>query len=216
MTTSALPSGAEPAEAVRSMPTITPTGNPSGRESMTTYQVGYFVGSLSSTSINRDPVQGADPPGARRPGVHRDPDREPAAVQPGLRRELPTRGQRAEGGDRSVRRHPVRHPGVQPVHSRSAEERDRLGVAAVGPELLRPHPGGGDRGVHRADRHRGGPAEPARRAQLLQRPADDRAGGLHPVLSGGLPRRRRGRRRVHQDLPRPTTWRSSGLTSFGS
>ena len=29
-----------------------------------------------------------------------------------------------------------------------------------------------------------GPAEPAARAQLLQRPADDRSGGLYPVLAG--------------------------------
>ena len=47
------------------------------------------------------PVAGADPAGAGRPRVHRDPDREPAAVQPGLRRELPARGRR-----RSRRRSP--------------------------------------------------------------------------------------------------------------
>ena len=34
------------------------------------------------------PVPSADPPGAGRPGVHRDPHREPAAVQPGLRQRL--------------------------------------------------------------------------------------------------------------------------------
>ena len=45
-------------------------------------------------------VAGVDPAGAGRPGVHRDPDRRPAAVQPGLRRELPTRGHCAQGGCR--------------------------------------------------------------------------------------------------------------------
>ena len=33
-----------------------------------------------------------------------------------------------------------------------------------------------------ADRDRGRPAEPARRAELLQRPADDLTRGLHPLL----------------------------------
>ena len=60
---------------------------------MARYKVGYFVGSLSSTSINRELSQVLItwPP---RTSVHRDPDREPAAVQPGLRRELPARGHR--------------------------------------------------------------------------------------------------------------------------
>ena len=55
----------------------------------TRYKVGYFVGSLSSTSINRILSRGADPAGARRSGVHRDPDPKSAAVQPGLGRDYP-------------------------------------------------------------------------------------------------------------------------------
>ena len=41
---------------------------------MTEYKVGYFVGSLATTSINRNPVEGAHPIRAGRTPVHRDPD----------------------------------------------------------------------------------------------------------------------------------------------
>ena len=51
---------------------------------MTTYQVGYFVGSLSSKSINRILSKALDPAGAARPRIQRDTDPQPAAVQPGL------------------------------------------------------------------------------------------------------------------------------------
>lgn len=89
----------------------------------------------------------------------------------------------------------------QPVDPRSVEERDRLGVSTMGRELLRPHPGSGDRRFCRSDRHRPGPAKPARCAQLLQRPADDLTRGLHPVLPGCLQGRRRGHQRLHSRIP---------------
>ena len=47
---------------------------------MTTYKVGYLVGNLSSTSINRVPSKGLHPGGARPPGVQRDSDRPPAVI----------------------------------------------------------------------------------------------------------------------------------------
>ena len=146
-------------------------------------------------------LEGADPPGPRGSRVHRDPHRGSAAVQPGLRRGFPARSKGAEGGDRWIRRHSVRHPGVQPLHPRSAEECHRLGIAAVGSEFLRADAGRRDRGICRAARNSDGAAEPAGRAQLLQCPADDGTRGLHPILPGDLPGRGRGRRRVHQDLP---------------
>ena len=150
-------------------------------------------------------LPGPDQPGPGGPRVHRDPDRQPAPLQPGPRRELPARGGRAQGRDPPVRRRPVRHPGVQPVDPRRAEERHRLGLAAVGPERLRPHPRRGDRGLHRPDRHGRRPAEPAGGAELLQRPPDDRTRGLHHLLPRGLPRGRQ----VHQRIDDGTSSRTS-------
>jgi hypothetical protein len=42
----------------------------------------------------------------------------------------------------------------------------------------------GHRHFARCHRHRGGAAEPAQRAEFLQRAADERVGGLHPVQAG--------------------------------
>jgi hypothetical protein len=56
---------------------------------MTTYKVGYFVGSLSSTSINRILSRALLRVAPGRPGVQRDSHRQPAVVQPGLRQRLP-------------------------------------------------------------------------------------------------------------------------------
>ena len=66
-----------------------------------------------------------------------------------------------------------------------------------------------------ADRHRCGAAEPARRAQLLQRPADDRPGGVHPLQAR---RSSPATARWRTSRPRrssPTTWPSSTTTSSG-
>jgi hypothetical protein len=49
---------------------------------MATYQVGYFVGSLSSKSINRILSKALIPLSAARSGVYRDTDRRSAALQP--------------------------------------------------------------------------------------------------------------------------------------
>ena len=57
------------------------------------YTVGYFIGSLLVDLDQPDPVSALDPARAARSGVHRDPDREPAALQPGLRRNYPPEAQ---------------------------------------------------------------------------------------------------------------------------
>ena len=67
---------------------------------MTTYTVGYFVGSLSTQSINRTLSDGARPPGAAATRDGGDPDRRPAALQPGLDDDYPAAGAGAEGRDR--------------------------------------------------------------------------------------------------------------------
>ena len=83
---------------------------------MTSYKVGYFVGSLSSTSINRTLVQSAHPAGARRSRVQRDTDQQPAAVQPRTTTSnYPPEAIALKEAIGRVRRHLVRHPGVQPL-----------------------------------------------------------------------------------------------------
>ena len=137
---------------------------------MTSYKVGYFVGSLSSTSINRtlskalirlapDDLEFSEIPIDNLPLYSPDYDQ-----------NYPPEARRLEGRHRQVRRHLVRHPGVQPLDTGSVEERDRLGLAAVGPERLRPHPGRRHRRVDRPDRHRGRPAEPARQCSASATP----------------------------------------------
>ena len=97
-----------------------------------TYQVGYFVGSLSSTSINRvlsralirlapDDLEFTEIPIGNLPLYSQDYDA-----------NFPPEANALKEADRSVRRHPVRYAGVQPIHPGSAQERDRLGFAADG------------------------------------------------------------------------------------
>ena len=85
---------------------------------MTTYKVGYFVGSLSSTSINRilskalirlapDDLEFTEIPIGNLPLYSPDYDN-----------DYPPEADRAQGRDRRVRRDPVRHPGVQPLDPR--------------------------------------------------------------------------------------------------
>ena len=151
---------------------------------MRTYKVGYFVGSLSSTSINRvltralirlapDDLEFTEMPIGNLP-----------LYSPDFDSDYPPEAIALKDAIAALGCGPVRHARVQPIDPGGVEERHRLGVAAVGAELVRPHAGRCHRGVDRADRHGGRPAEPARRAELLQRPADDRPRGLHPVTPG--------------------------------
>ena len=149
---------------------------------MTTIQVGYFVGSLSSTSINRvlsralirlapDDLEFTEIPIGDLPLYSPDYDS-----------DYPPEARALKASIAAVDAVLF----VTPEYNRSIpgalEERHRLGVSTMGGELVRSHPGRGDRRLHRPDRHRHGPAEPARRAQLLQRPANDLTRGVHPVL----------------------------------
>ena len=161
---------------------------------MTTYKVGYFVGSLSSTSINRilskalirvapDDLEFSEIPIGNLP-----------LYSPDFDDDYPPEAERLKASIAAVDAILF----VTPEYNRSipggAEERDRLGVPTVGPELLRPHPGRRDRRLDRPDRHRRGSAEPARGAQLLQRPADDLPEAYiqrpsdNPGLNATLPR----------------------------
>jgi len=136
---------------------------------MPSYDIGYFVGSLSSTSINRElsralirlapeDLEFTEIPIGNLPLYSPDHD----ANYPPEAIEL----------KEAIRRSDAVlfcHPGIQPVDSGCVEERDRLGLAAVGAERFRPHSRGRDRHVARPYRHGGGAAEPAAHRLLAQR-----------------------------------------------
>ena len=179
---------------------------------MTTYKVGYFVGSLSSKSINRILSKALIRLAPHDLEFSEIPIGDLPLYSPDYDDNYPPEADRLEGSDRPIRRCPLRHPRVQPIHPRCIEECNRLGVAALGPELLRPHSRRRHWGIQWADRHSGQSAKPARCPQLLQCPSDDRAGGLHPIHTGDLHRRWRGHRRrdgglpeqLHERVPHPS------------
>ena len=89
-----------------------------------TYRVGYFVGSLSSTSINRalakalirlapDDLEFTDIPIGNLPLYSQDYDA-----------NFPPEATALKEAVAALRRHLVRDPGVQPVDPGSVEERD--------------------------------------------------------------------------------------------
>ncbi len=141
---------------------------------MPTYTVGYFVGSLSSRSINRILSKALIRLAPDELEFLEIPIKDLPPLQPRLRRGLSTGGHRLEGDDRDGRRGAVRLSRIQPVHSGCPEECHRLGVETVGPEFVRSRADRSDRRIDRRHRHRGRPAEPARGDGVLQRPVDDR------------------------------------------
>ena len=170
---------------------------------MTTYKVGYFVGSLSSTSINRvlskalirvapDDLEFTEIPIGNLPLYSPDFDNDypPEAralkasiaavdavlfVTPEYNRSIP--GALKNAIDWASR----------PWGQNSF---DHIPAAVIGASV-------GQIGTAVA------PAEPARRAQLLQRPSDDLTRGLHPVLTPGVfTGRRRGHRRLDREFLR--------------
>jgi hypothetical protein len=137
---------------------------------MPNFNVGYFVGSLSSRSINRvlsralirlapDDLAFTELPIGNLPlySPDFDSDYPPEAVA--LKEAI-------------ARSDAVLF--VTPEYNRSIP-------GGVGAELLRPRAGRGDRRVHRPDRDRPRATEPARGVELLQRPRDDVTRGIHPV-----------------------------------
>ena len=156
---------------------------------MPTYNIGYFVGSLSSTSINRvlskalirlapEDMEFTEIPIGNLPLYNRDLDANYPPEATALKEAI-------AAVDAVLF--------VTPEYNRSipgALKNHRLGLPAVREKLVRPHSGGRDRSIPWSDRHSCRPAEYACRSQLLQRPAHDRTRGVHPVLTGRLYRRR--------------------------
>ena len=174
---------------------------PAERNEMPGYKVGYFVGSLSSASINRVLARALirlapEDLEFSEIGIDNLP-----LYSPDFDDHYPP--------EATALKKAIAHsdavlfvtPEYNPVHSRRTEERHRLGVPSMGPELVPPHPRRCHRGIDRSDRHRGGATEPSRGAELLQRSADDLTGGVHPVLAECVRGRRRGDQRGDRDLP---------------
>ncbi|MGV0838252.1 NADPH-dependent FMN reductase [Mycolicibacterium thermoresistibile] len=163
---------------------------------MSTYTVGYFVGSLSSTSINRILAQAL---------IKLAPD-DLSFV------EIPIRDLLLYSQDYDENYPPEGRALKEAIDAVDA-------VLFVTPEFNRSIPGALKNAIDwasrpwgqnsfdhmpaavigaspGADRYRRGPAEPASGAELLQRPPDDLPGGLHHVPAGYLRRGRFGVRRV--------------------
>ena len=167
---------------------------------MSGYEVGYFVGSLSSTSINR-------------------------VLASALIRLAPGDLEFTEIGINTL---PLYSPDYDEHFPPEATALKQAiahsdAVLFVTPEYNRSIPGALKNAIdwasrpwgrnssttsppassahRRSDRHCGGATEPARGAQLLQRPADDFTGGLHPLLPGSVRRRWRGGQRGDRGLP---------------
>ena len=157
---------------------------------MTRYKIGYFVGSLSSTSINRE---------LSRVLIRlASDDLEFSEISI---RDLPLYSPDYDSNyppEAIALKDAIRNSDavlfVTPEYNRSIPGALKNAIDWAsrpwGQNCLRPHPRGGDRRVNRPDRHRCGAAEPARRAQLLQRPADDRARGIHQFHARAVPRQR--------------------------
>jgi hypothetical protein len=178
---------------------------------MRTYEVGYFVGSLSSTSINRVLSRALIRLAPDDLAFTELPIGNLSLYSPDYDTEYPPEAIQLKDAIR--RSDAVLF--VTPEYNRSIPGALKNAIDWAsrpwGRERLRPHPGRRDRRVDRVDRDGSGPAEPARRLEFLQRPTDDGPGGLHPVLTGGLRGRRRGEgrsndgvsRRFHERVPRP-------------
>ena len=151
---------------------------------MSNYKVGYFVGSLSTSSINRllakalvrlapAELDMTEIPLKDLPLYNRDYDDD----YPPVAREFKDAIAAVDGGA-------VRDTGVQPLDPRGVEERDRLGEPTVRQELVRAQALGGHRHVSRQDRHGHRAATPAQHPRLLQLAANECRGGLHSVRAG--------------------------------
>ena len=140
---------------------------------MATYKVGYFVGSLASTSINRLLAKALVRLAPPELVMSEIAIKDLPLYSYDYDADYPPVARALQAGDRRCRRGAVRDARVQPLDPRRPEERHRLGQPALGQELLRAQAFGRHRHFAGRDRHRGGAAEPARRAVLLQLAADE-------------------------------------------
>ena len=142
--------------------------------SMTTYKVGYFVGSLSSASINRELAKALIRLAPEELEFTEIPIGNLPLYSPDYDKDFPPEAQELKeaiaGSDAVLI--------VSPEYNRSIPGalKNALDWASRpwGQNSFEQMPAAVDRGIRRTDRDSFGATEPARRAQLLQRPADDR------------------------------------------
>ena len=99
---------------------------------MSTYKVGYFVGSLSSTSINRELSKALIKLAPHDLEFTEIPIGDLPLYSPDYDSDFPPEARALKAAIAEFGRGPLRDPGVQPVHPGRAQERDRLGLAALG------------------------------------------------------------------------------------
>ena len=162
---------------------------------MSKYRVGYFVGSLSTSSINRLLAKAL----VRLAPAELDMTEIPLGDLPLYNRDYdddyPPVATPIQGRDRGRRSGAVRHTGIQPLNPRRIEERDRLGEPSVRQEFVRAQALGGHRNVSRQDRHGHRAATSAQHSRLLQLAANECHGSLHTVRARLDHRGRRGHER---------------------
>ena len=174
---------------------------------MAEFKVGYFVGSLSSKSINRLLAKAL---------VRVAPQELQLTEIPfGICRSIATTTKELPAGREGIQgRHSrggcgaVRDARVQPVNPGWAEECDRLGEPAVRQERVRPEAVGRHRNVAGQDRHGGGAAASPQHAGVLQLATDECDRSVHPVRGRLITMLARSQTSPTKSSSR-TTWRSS-------
>ena len=166
---------------------------------MTKFKLGLIVGSNRRESINRKLAQALVRLGADRVRRQGHPDRRSAALQSGFRGRLAGERHALQIRHRGVRCPAVRHPRAQPLDPRAAQERYRLGRAALGQDLLARQAGRRHRHLGRRHLHRHRPAASARRARRPG-PARDGRRSLYHVQARSHRRAGRGQRRQRAEL----------------
>ena len=183
---------------------------------MSTYKVGYFVGSLATASINRllskalvrlapPELQLTEIPFKDLPLYSYDYDADFPPVARAFKKAI-------ADVDAVLF--------VTPEYNRSIPGglKNAIDWASRpwGQEFVRAQAVGGDRHVARRDRHRRRAAAAAQRAQFLQLAADERPGGVHPVQAGPHHPGRSGHGRRRRPSSCATICRSSTRSSSGS
>ena len=161
-----------------------------------TYTVGYMIGSLSAVSINRILARALvrlAPPEVEqwlrsRSGICR-------STTGSLDSDYPPEARALKDAIADVDAMLFVPPGIQPRHSRRAQECHRLGQSALGAKFLCAQAVRRYRRLSGQDRHRRRAAELAQHFELLQLAPDECTGGLYPVHARSDQRRRGGHRR---------------------
>ena len=147
---------------------------------MANFKVGYFVGSLSTKSINRllaKALVGLAPKGLQMAEI---PFKDLPLYNYDYDADFPPVATAFKDAIASVDAVPFVTP-VQPVHSWRAQECHRLGKPAVRQELVHAEAVRRDWDFAWKDRDGGRTAAPAQHSRLLQLPADEFHRGVHPV-----------------------------------